>query len=68
MPIKTKIIPMICSSQIFSPKNTVAKKILKIGSMLAIIEAFPEQTYLLNTDNINDGKTVEKKAIDNEII
>ena len=68
MPIKTKNIPMICSSQICSPKNTVAKKILKIGSMLAIIEAFPEQTYLLHTYNINDGKTVEKKAIDNEII
>ena len=59
---------MICSSQIFSPKNADAKKIVKIGPMLAIIEAFPEPTYLIPSDNINVGKTVEKKAVDNEII
>lgn len=67
-PIRTKTVPMICSSQMFSPKNAVARKIVKIGPILAIIEALPEPTCFIPSDNINVGKTVEKTAIDIEII
>ena len=55
---------MIWAKEMFSFKKYVAKKKVKIGPMLAIIEAFPEPTLWIPSESRNVGMTVEMTDIE----
>lgn len=57
-PIKTKTVPTICSTEIFSFKIKLDKKMVAIGPTLAMIAIFEDPISAMPFVIKKDGKTV----------